>query len=419
MWRHSLLLVVALGAAIPGWTTEAPDLRGHLKLQSLGVFYPDDSLLSDVLGDRTLDLQLDGRLVTSWDLGAWDVAADAQLVGQYGDAIEATRELPAELQPYPRRLPDDALRVADLTHELTDRGRGAAVIRLDRLSVGFTGTAFSFRLGRQAISWGNGLIYNPMDIVNPFDPAAVDTEYKTGDDMITAQWLMPSGNDLQAVVVGRRDPGTGEVSADAGTAAVKLHLFAGAWELDLLAAEHWDDPVLAVGAVRSIGGGVWRGDVVATDSDHGTEVSAVTSYSSSWIWWERNCSGMVELHWNGFGQPGGAYAPEDLAGNPALLERFLRGEVFTLGRAYLGLSATVEVTPLLLVTPNAFVNLEDPSALLQVVVQADLAQDLRLVASASLPMGPDGSEFGGIESGLPGRTLGAGPQLFVQLARYF
>jgi hypothetical protein len=255
MWRHSLALVVALGAAIPGWTTEAPDLRGHLKLQSLGVFYPDDSLLSDVLGDRTLDLQLDGRLVTSWDLGAWDVAADAQLVGQYGDAIEATRELPAELQPYLRRLPDDALRVADLTHELTDRGRGAAVIRLDRLSVGFTGTAFSFRLGRQAISWGNGLIYNPMDIVNPFDPAAVDTEYKTGDDMITAQWLMPSGNDLQAVVVGRRDPGTGEVSADAGTAAVKLHLFAGAWELDLLAAEHWDDPVLAVGAVRSIGGG--------------------------------------------------------------------------------------------------------------------------------------------------------------------
>jgi hypothetical protein len=419
MWRRSAALIVALAAAVTGSPADPPDLRGHLKLQGLGVVYPDESLLHDALGDRTLDLQLDSRLVATWDFGAWDVAADAQLVGQYGDAIEATRDLSDGLQPFFRRLPDDTLRVADLSHELADHGRGAAVVRLDRLSVGYTGASLSVRLGRQAISWGNGLIYNPMDIVNPFDPAAVDTEYKIGDDMITAQWLMPSGNDLQAVVVGRRDPVTGEVSSEAGTSAVKLHLFAGDWELDLLAAVHWDHPVLAVGAVRSVGGGVWRGDVVATDTDHGTEISAVTSYSSSWTWRQRNCSGLIELYWNGFGQSGGAYAPEDLAANPALLERFVRGELFTLGRAYLGLSATVEVTPLLLVTPNAFVNLEDPSGLLQVVVQADLSQDLRLVASASLPMGPDGSEFGGIQSGIPGRTLGVGPQLFVQFARYF
>ena len=27
------------------------------------------------------------------------------------------------------------------------------------------------RVGRQALSWGNGLSYAPMDLVNPFDPA--------------------------------------------------------------------------------------------------------------------------------------------------------------------------------------------------------------------------------------------------------
>jgi len=37
------------------------------------------------------------------------------------------------------------------------------------------------------LSWGNGLVFSPMDIVNPFDPTAVDTEYKAGDDMLYGQ----------------------------------------------------------------------------------------------------------------------------------------------------------------------------------------------------------------------------------------
>lgn len=419
MWRSNLLAFVLLALAVTAGAGDSLDLGSHLKLQGIGVAYPDDSLLADVLGEETLDLQLDGRLAARWDSGPWDASADVQVIGQYGDAIEASRELPDALQPFLRRLPDDALRLADLTHELADSGRGAAVVRLDRVSVGWTGRALSLRIGRQAISWGNGLIYNPMDIVNPFDPAAVDTEYKTGDDMLTGQWLMASGNDLQAVVVGRRDPVTGEISSDAATVALKYHAFAGSWEVDLMAARHWRDVTAGVGVVRSVAGSVWRADLVAADTDDGTTLSGVTSLSSSWVWGGRNWSGLAELHWSGFGQPGGEYGPGDLAANPELLERFVRGELFTLGRAYAGLSATVELTPLVRVTPNAFVNLADPSALVQVVVVADLAQNSALTASLDVPIGPDGSEFGGIDSGVPGRTLASGPRLFVQLAWYF
>ena len=57
---------------------------------------------------------------------------------------------------------------------------------------------------------------------------------------------------------------------------------------------------------------------------------------------------------------------------------------------------TVEVTPLWLVTPNVFMNVADPSALLQVVVQHSLGDNLPFLAAANLQLGPPGSEFGGI-----------------------
>ena len=79
------------------------------------------------------------------------------------------------------------------------------------------------KFGRQAITWGNGLIYNVMDIFNPFDPAAVDKEFKTGDDMLYGQYLLSGGNDVQGVMVFRRDPITEDVEADQSSLAFKYH----------------------------------------------------------------------------------------------------------------------------------------------------------------------------------------------------
>ena len=45
-----------------------------------------------------------------------------------------------------------------------------------------------------------------MDVFNPFDPAAVDKEYKTGDDMLYGQYLLNNGNDMQGVAMVRRNP---------------------------------------------------------------------------------------------------------------------------------------------------------------------------------------------------------------------
>jgi hypothetical protein len=77
------------------------------------------------------------------------------------------------------------------------------------------------------------------------------------------------------------------------------------------------------------------------------------------------------------------------------------------------------MTPLWTVTPTVFVNIADPSALLQIVTSYSLSDNMTFLGSINLPIGPDGSEFGGIESGSPDRYLSRGAGLFAQLAWYF
>ena len=256
-----------------------------------------------------------------------------------------------------------------------------------------------------------------MDLVNPFDPAAIDTEYKAGDDMLYLQYLRDSGDDVQAAWVLRRAPVSGDVESDEGTIALKYHGFAGQGEYDLLVAQSYGDTVIGVGAGRSIGGAVWSADLVATKTDLDTYVQFVTNLSYSWTWRGKNMSGALEYYHNGFGVS--RYDAPNLLANPDLLARVERGELFALGRNYLAGSVMIEVTPLWNLTPMLLCNIEDPSALLQLVSNVSLGDNMTLLGSLGVPLGANGSEFGGIESPVPGRYLSTDGGLFVQLAWYF
>jgi hypothetical protein len=411
------LVLSAAGVAAAGDTTF--DLGGHVKPQLIATTYPDNSALSDVFGSSSLDLNLDARLVLGIDHGPWSFDADAQVIGLYGDRVEFSRDLPGDLGLLYPHLPNDRTRLFDLTRVLTDSGKSAALTRLDRLAVSYTSEKVVMKFGRQAISWGNGLIYTAMDIFNPFDPAAVDKEYKTGDDMLYGQYLRGNGDDLQGVAVFRRNTVTGDVEADVGSLAFKYHGLIGSGEYDALLARHYGDTLVGAGGNVSLGGAVWRGDLVLTATDEDTVASLVTNLTYSWTWGGKNISGVAEYFYNGFGQGDGCYSFDCLEQNPALLARLARGELFTLGRNYAALSALIEVNPLFLVTPNVFVNLGDPSALFQVVFENDLRENMVLLSSINLPLGADGTEFGGLPTEIPGTSLSTGPGIFVQLAWYW
>ncbi len=411
-----LLLVLAAAAAC---ADERPyEVGGHTKLRFIGTSLPSDSLLRPLTGPRSLDLEGDLRLNVRAAPGRWTFSADYQLVGLYGDRVEYTRDLPPAAGLFVPRLPDDERRLFDFTRVMHDRDKAALLHRLDRLWVGYASEKAVIRAGRQAITWGNGLFYAPMDLVNPFDPAAVDTEYKAGDDMLYLQYLQDSGNDLQVAFVVRRNPLDGEVEREQATAAAKYHGFVGGSEFDVLLAEHYDNVVVGLGGTWSPGGAVLRGDLVVTDTASDTYVQLVANWSYSWTWGGRNMSGALEYYFNGFGQHDSRYDPGSLAGNPELLARVARRETFTLGRHYLAGSVLIEMSPLWTLTPTVLANIADPSALLQIVTSRSLSDNMTFLGSLNVPVGPNGSEFGGIDSG-GDLYLSTGPGIFAQLAWYF
>lgn len=392
------------------------ELAGHAKYQGLLVDYPEDSLLHTLVGDQSFDQSSDVRLKFKQHEGNWSFNVDYQLVARYGETVEAARSLPV-LPGFSSGLSNDDARLFDLSWEITDQGKTQAVHRLDRLHASYSNDENVIRVGRQAVSWGNGLIYTPMDFLNPFDPAAVDKEYKTGDDMLYGQHLMANGDDLQLLIVGRRNPVNDEVESAVMSSAIKYHGFIGERELDLLLAQHFDDLVVGVGAISNVNEAVWRGDITFTETDEDGVFSAVTSLSYSWVSWGKNVSGVLEFYYNGFGENGNYGAK--LADNPALVERLQRGELFTLGRHYIAASAMIEVTPLLHLTPNVFINLDDPSALGQLVLQYDLRQNWLLLTALNVPIGPAGSEFGGIDTSVGDTYLSTNWSVFAQLSWYF
>jgi hypothetical protein len=404
------------------FTTQADsnfEFTGHTKLNARSQSHPDNSVLRALFGSSSLDAQADLRLNLKWRSNGWAFNADYQLVGLHSESIGLGGNLPPDIGSIVNRLPNDNRRLFDLTDVISESGDNALLHRLDRLWFGYSSEKTVIRFGRQALSWGNGLFYAPMDLVNPFDPATIDTEYKAGDDMLYVQYLRDSGDDVQGAAVIRRNLISGDVESDVGTYALKYHGFVSEYEYDVLIAESYADTILGLGFGRGVGGAHWGSDLVITDTDDDTYLQFVTNLTYSWMWRGKNMSGAIEYHYNGFGISDGRYDPLSLAQEPELLARIARGQMFTLGQHYLAGSVMIEVTPLWSITPVLLANIGDPSALLQLTTNYSLGDNMTLLGSINVPLGSDGTEFGGIESSLADLYFSTGPGLFAQFAWYF
>ena len=289
----------------------------------------------------------------------------------------------------------DDRRLFDFTQVVSDRAGHVLYHRLDRLSVGLRTARGSLVVGRQALTWGNGMIFNPMDLFNPFSPTDVVRDYKTGDDMVTGRAYLPGGGDLQVLWVPRRRAAGGDVDWDASSAAAKLHRFAGDIEFDLMAARHYRDTVLGAGLLGEIGDAAWRADAVWTvpgsDLHHRTYLSLVVNLDYSWTWHGRNWYGLVEYFHNDLGSTDYGRALYE----PWIRDRLARGELFGLGRDYLAAQLRWEVHPLVNLYLAPITNLADPSGLVQPYLVWDVTGSLRATAGALVYWGAAGTEYGG------------------------
>ncbi|MCB0310382.1 MAG: hypothetical protein KDD42_04060 [Bdellovibrionales bacterium] len=395
---------------------QAPEFAGHIKYQ-VGQAYHDNSSLQAALGpDSPFSEQLDLRVNLERAADSLRFIAQAEALGYHSTGLQAERQ--ARLSPYSsaERI-SDRTRLFDLTVEVANESDVELYTRIDRLYLDYAQAAFVLRAGRQAITWGNGLNFQVIDIFNPFSPVEIDKDYKTGDDIVYSQMLFFDGSDLQFLAVPRRDFETHDPESSASSFAAKYHarLADSGIEYDLMAAQHFNEPHLALGLSRDLFGSIARADVVWIDLEgRSSATNFLLNLDRSWYILESNFYSFIEYFHNSIGVSQDQYLIPD----EALSSRISRGELYTLSTDYLSVGARLEASPLLNLYLTYISNLRDGSSFVQNRNVYEITQDLSLLVGFSYPLGSNGTEFGGLK--LPNdQYLRVSPAIFLRTAYFF
>lgn len=402
-------LLLPLMAVAPA---SADDFKGRVALTEVASFSDFDSIEA-ALGARERG-DIFGNLRLMWEprWDNWDFVVHYELSKDVGGTVA----LMQALAPYLPEVPPSTL--FDLSHTIVDAPYAQLVQKIDRLSLGYSAPSFVIRAGRQALTWGAGTVFHPMDLINPFAPGATDTEYKPGVDMIYAQVLFNDGSDLQLAAVPRAETAGGPVTADASSVALRYHRSIGELTASVLVARDHGDWTAGLGLSGSIGGAVWNAEIVPTREADGTiKTSGLANISGAATILERNAIWFAEYFHNGFGAANGTALdalPDDL------IDRLARGQLFNTSFDYAAAGMTLEWTPLLSLTPTAIVNLNDGSVLLAAQATRSINDNLDLHAGVQVPVGKPLTEFGGLPvSGATAPYEAPPTTAYVEMRQYF
>ena len=387
----------------------AAEFDARVKWHTTAQRLPAGDALRDATGEsKPVDHGADLRLLWRRNLGGFTVEVDHATTYLVGDSIESAESGPT----FDQTPTGDERRLLDLTWEVDRGDRHRVLHRFDRLALKYRSPQWAVTIGRDAVSWGSGVVFHPMDLFNPFAPTTVDQDYKAGDDLIRIERLFDDGSDLEMLAVARH----GEVEDDTASVAFKYRALLGGSELDLLAARHYGGEVIGLGLRAPLGGALVRSDLIAVNDAQGWTLSGVVNVDYSFAVAQSSVYVFAEYFLNGFGV---ARLPDDLDLLPDdLVDRLGRGETFTLMRDYLAVGAQFRWHALVNQNITVIANLHDASKILQTALGYDVSDAARLQVGVIKAMGNQGDEFGRLGIG-DGLTVGGGSRGYVRLVYFF
>ena len=425
MMFRSFLALFAL-IALPALNLYGADIRtnGHFRGQTTFLGFSGDDSISARKNDRFFidgsgDLRFNASLFIN-DTVSFDFAYEAAITGgQRRKAVSEVLPGMAGSAFAASGPPSDEQQLFSLTKVLSEEDEYLAYHRIDRLSVTIDTDSGTVKAGRQALTWGNGMVFNPVDVINPFAPADVIRDYKTGSDMLLYQHGAGFITDLQFVYVPRRGRESGDVEWFESTLGSKLRASFHEIDADLYGVKNYQDYIAGAGVVGYLYDAAYRLDITATflegDTDTDSYLSAVANIDYSWVWDDQNWYGMIELYYNGLGSKDVSLP---LKSEP-LVERIQRGELFVAGRWYLDAMLQYEAHPLVNLFFSFIGNLDDYSLLLQPRVTWDMTQSSQLLAGLNIPVGNRGDEFRSLVDRETGMTIERGLQFYAVASWYF
>jgi hypothetical protein len=238
--------------------------------------------------------------------------------------------------------------------------------RTDRLFLKLSVPHFDMTLGRQAVSFGHGAFFTPMDLVSPFFPTTIDQEYKPGIDAIRFDGYVGMSVFTALVAYSGTDPLTEATALEAEnaydpavdtTVAVYAQTTVGVTDMGAFYGYLYGDHVAGVTVSSAIGPVGVYGDVTVTAPRSEEEDVFARGVLGMFYRPFETSTLSAELYAQSLGT---GDASQYLA--TSLGERWQRGELWLSGRYYLGMAWSQEIRPTLTGNVAVIMNLADPSA---------------------------------------------------------
>jgi hypothetical protein len=275
--------------------------------------------------------------------------------------------------------------------------------RIDRLVLSARVRSVDVAVGRQPVSFGSGRVFTPLDLVNPFHPATIDTEYKPGVDAVRVDGFVGVSGKVTAVAAYAGDAPVIGAERREGPILDDLVLAAtgqgtvGVTDLGGFVGMVHGDPVVGVSVVSAAGPFGLHGDAALTvPGDEDAYVRAV-------IGADERPTPKTTLTAEAYVQTFGATDPGEYL--EALDDpRFQRGELWQLGQVYAMVGAAQEVTPIVAANLAIIGNLRDPSALVAAGVTWSVADEAVVAFGGYYGLGkrPDTVDFDLVDGELVG-----------------
>ena len=122
-----------------------------------------------------------------------------------------------------------------------EHGRFLLKEDVHRLFIASRGTKWHFVLGRQAISWGQGRLINPLDLITPRGPFLADEEDVPGADAMSVSYFPNARESFQIVCVPyhRNDSSMRAVNSRDANLLLRRQFSRGSLEATLLGGRHF------------------------------------------------------------------------------------------------------------------------------------------------------------------------------------
>ncbi|MBI4843519.1 MAG: hypothetical protein HY809_04250 [Nitrospirae bacterium] len=304
------------------------------------------------------------------------------------ELMPAVMENAAALSANARSL--RSYRVFDLDElvypDSADAGSDLALYQnLDRASVTLALDHFDVFIGRQALAFGSARVINPTDIIAPFTYNTIAKEELTGVDAIRIKTPLTDMGELDMGVVSGHD-----FRIEESAAFIRSRSYIEKTDVSVMAMVFKENVLAGLDIARAVkGAGVWleAAQVFANAADsyrpdeNYFRLSAGADYSFT-----EKLYGYIEYHYNGTGRGKSEdYFAADK--ETASIER----AVYLLSRHYIAPGFSYQITPLLLFSGNALINLNDGSALISPILEYSIAQDIYANLGAYIGSG-DGSD---------------------------